>query len=222
MVRIGERRRFGRGVGFRGRRENMGFRDLTDRLRRVRRLRLQYGLRSLLLATLIACLVLGWYVERVRRQRKAVAALTEAEAKVDYYDSSNPASAASANDAETPITVGERIERLMPERLSSALGTDFFRPVDAVALLTSAVNDRSALTHLRGLPQLRFLHLDNALDEDLSALGSLTELKVLGSLGCAGHRCGPVAFGRAGKPPVPKNLQRHGPRSAPGRARFLL
>lgn len=31
-------------------------------------LRLQFGLRSLLVFTLLVCLALGWYVERVRRQ----------------------------------------------------------------------------------------------------------------------------------------------------------
>jgi tetratricopeptide (TPR) repeat protein len=40
----------------------MGFRDLMHRLRRTRRLRFQYGLRSLMLATLAVCLALGWYV----------------------------------------------------------------------------------------------------------------------------------------------------------------
>lgn len=97
-------------------------------------LRLQYGLRSLLLAMLAVCLVLGWHVERVRRQREAVAALTEAKAQIEYYESSNPAPLWSVDDVETPLTVGERIERLMPERLRSALGTDFFRPVDQVGL----------------------------------------------------------------------------------------
>lgn len=145
------------------------------------RLRLQYGLRSLLAATFVTCLALGWYMQRVRRQREAVAALTAAGAEIGYYDSTRNR-AASIDDVynfASPVTVEERIERCMPERLKSALGIDFFRPVDRVSWFDNATRGGPELTYLRGLPRLRFLAVEEVLDDDLSALGALGELKSL-------------------------------------------
>lgn len=113
----------------------MRLRTLTLRLPLPRRPRFQYGLRWLLLLTLVLCLGLGWYVERVRRQRRAVALLTGTGAKIKYYDShyGQPGFRRKAvNDIsifESPTLVSERVESLLPTRLRDALGADFFRPV---------------------------------------------------------------------------------------------
>lgn len=145
------------------------------------RLRLQYGLRSLLAATFVTCFALGWYMQRVRRQREAVAALTAAGAEIGYYDSTRNRAASIDNvyHFATPLTVGEQVERLVPERLKSALGIDFFRPVDRVTWFDDAIQGGSELTYLRGLSRLRFLAVEEVLDDDLSALGALGELKSL-------------------------------------------
>ncbi|HEX7377510.1 MAG TPA: hypothetical protein VF278_10375, partial [Pirellulales bacterium] len=132
-------------------------------------------------ATFVTCLALGWYMQRVRRQREAVAALTAAGAEIGYYDFTRNRAASIDNvyHFATPLTVGEQVERVMPERLKSALGIDFFRPVDRVTLFHSAIQGGPELTYLRGLPRLRFLAVEEVLGDDLSALGALGELKSL-------------------------------------------
>ena len=164
----------------------MGFRNRTSRLRLLRHPRLQYGLRSLLLAMLIVCLALGWYVERVRRQRQAVAALREAGADVDYgaFDDYETFDYGIYDDpfAEDPkpTTCGEWLEFYAPARVRNALGIDFFRRVEAVDF-HEGDDCPTVLGRLRELPGLRRLSLDRALDEDLvnvGALRSLTNLKL--------------------------------------------
>ena len=50
----------------------MGLRNRIARIRLSRLLRMQFCLRSLLLAMLVVCLALGWYVEHVRRQQSSL------------------------------------------------------------------------------------------------------------------------------------------------------
>lgn len=161
----------------------MGLRRLARRLRFPRRPRLQYGLRSLLIATLVVCLGLGWYVGRVRRQQRAVAALTADGATIFYYDGCDT-SFFTADDffegekVENPQTLAEWIEYYSPTRLRMALGTDFFRRVDRVDCSWNFdfPHDPDVLLHL---PGLRELDLHFALDEDLAVVGALTDLTKL-------------------------------------------
>ncbi|MGH7139143.1 MAG: hypothetical protein ACREHD_25635, partial [Pirellulales bacterium] len=156
----------------------MGFRNRASRFRLPRRPRLQYGLRSLLLATLVVCLALGWYVERVRRQRQAVAALREAGAGIDYSASGDP----FADDAllENPTTCGEWLEFYTPTRLRGALGIDFFRRVESVDL-GEADEIPPVLDQLRDLAGVRRLSLGIglAVDDDLRVVGDLEDLTYL-------------------------------------------
>ncbi|HEX7377851.1 MAG TPA: hypothetical protein VF278_12095 [Pirellulales bacterium] len=162
-----------------------------SRFRFLRRLRFQYGLRSLLLLTVAVCLVLGWNTERVRRQQRAVAALTESGAEVVYYDSSLPND--NVDDVwnfESPPTVGERLERSIPGRLREALGIDFFRRVDDVR------GDGTDFNHCGDLPGVRILWLGVVLDEDFAEVGALPNLK---RLHITDALCGDVALVRIGE-----------------------
>jgi tetratricopeptide (TPR) repeat protein len=151
------------------------------RKRYPRWLRLQFGLRSLLLVTLVVCLALSWYVERVRRQRLAVAALKEAGAEIDYYDGHNqyapldPNEFAAGKTAEQPDNLVEWIEWATPRRLRTALGIDFFHRVDSVRFDWNFEfpHDLSPLGDLGGLRELR---LHKALDDDLAVIGALEDL----------------------------------------------
>ncbi|HET6878988.1 MAG TPA: hypothetical protein VFI31_02465 [Pirellulales bacterium] len=152
----------------------MRFRDLIDRLRRVRRLRLQYGLRSLLLMTLAVCLVLGWYVERVRRQQSAVTALSAAGASIEYESTSDDPFADEWSIQE-PATCREWIEIHTPTRLRDALGIDFFRRVAGVSFYEGD-DYAPVLGRLRELSGLRHFSLHRPLDEDLIHVGALHSL----------------------------------------------
>lgn len=133
----------------------------------LRRPRLQYGLRSMLVVMSITCAVLGWYVERIRRQQRAVAALISAGAKIYYYD-----------EVDEPRSVAEWVEYLTPARISTALGIDFFRRVDRVdcGYYSDFPRDPSWLRDLSGL---RGLDSHYALDDDLETIGALSDLTEL-------------------------------------------
>lgn len=163
----------------------MSVRDHIRLLRFLRRPRMQFGLRSLLVGTLILCLALGWHVDRVHRQRRAVAALKQAGARIEYsiskynhYDMGlERAHATDVIEIEDPRTVAEWLEWMAPRRLRSVLGVDFFRHVDYVDLF--GVNELAPvighLTDLRGVRILK-LGIGSALDDDLLAVGQLRDL----------------------------------------------
>lgn len=158
----------------------MRLRTLALRLPLPRRPRFQYGLRSLLLLMLVVCLGLGWYVERVRRQRRAVALLADVRAIAEYYDShyGEPGFHRKvANDIsvfESPTRVSERVESLLPTRLRDALGVDFFRPVDSLVLFEAVPE---CCRDLPGVRHAAFPH--RVVDEDLINIGALRDLKRL-------------------------------------------
>lgn len=144
-----------------------------------RRPRLQYGLKSLLLAMVCVCLTLGWYVERVRRQQQAVAALTGAGAYVYYGESDDPFAAESV--IEEPTTWSEWLEFHTPRQLRDALGIDFFRRVNGVSIDVGGA-DSPVLGRLPDLASMRHLELYQPLDGDfvyVGGLSSLTDLEVL-------------------------------------------
>lgn len=147
-----------------------------------RRPRLQYGLKSLLLAMLFVCLALGWYVERVRRQQQGVAALTGAGAYV-YYGESDDDPFAAESVIEEPTTWSEWLEFHTPRQLRDALGIDFFRRVNGVQIDVGGA-DPLVLSRLRDLAAIHNLMLDGPLDDDLvhvENLHSLTDLDLQNS-----------------------------------------
>ena len=147
-------------------------------------LRLQFGPRSLLVFTFLVCLALGWYVERVRRQRLAVAALKELGLGIHYRKgdgtpSNNLEEVADREEgAEKPRTFADWALWATPRRVRPALGIDFYYPVDLVS--SEAEGELApAAKHLRDFPDLRLLELDRVLDEDLAAIDGLKNLKNL-------------------------------------------
>ncbi|HEX7379930.1 MAG TPA: hypothetical protein VF278_22595 [Pirellulales bacterium] len=148
----------------------------------LRRPRLQYGLRSLLVVMSMACVVLGWYVERIRRQQRAVAALISDGAKIYYYDDTS--AYFESNDflggktVKSPRSFVERVEYLTPVRIRTALGIDFFRRVNRVdcGYYSEFPRDPCWLRDLSGLQDLESYH---ALDDDLATIGALSELTQL-------------------------------------------
>lgn len=142
----------------------------------------RFGLRSLLLLVTVGCLALGWHVERVRRQRLAVAELEKGGAEIAYYTSAEDDYGDDKDAIKNPRTVGEWIEWLTPNRLRIALGIDFFRRVDSVTFDYEVVDYPHLLSRLRDLRGLRQLTLYYALDEDLAFIGeiqTLTDLELV-------------------------------------------
>ncbi|MGH7140721.1 MAG: leucine-rich repeat domain-containing protein [Pirellulales bacterium] len=133
----------------------------------------------MLLAMVAVCVALGWYVERVRRQREAVATLTKSGAKIEYYER-DPVVMGPFTRLTKPRNLAEWAEGTAPSRLRTALGVDFFRRVEradvgGVDELTPALG---RLRDLRGLSRLE-LGVGKALDEDMPFVGALGSLITL-------------------------------------------
>ena len=148
-------------------------------MRKPRRRWLQFGLRTLLLATTIFGIWLGFYMQRVRRQEDAVRAIREFGGWVHYDFQEIPTQ---------PFDFDARAKSPVPEWLLSWLGEDFFSDVVDVNLVyTNDSGEREnnlnvtneALPHLTALPKLRQLGLKatQATDDDLRIVGGLKTLK---------------------------------------------
>ncbi|MEX2121211.1 MAG: hypothetical protein WD847_16580 [Pirellulales bacterium] len=132
---------------------------------------LQYSMRSMLLLITIVGVVLGDYVNDVRRQRAAVAELDELGGWCFYeyeWDDQRdlPKQAVSGPPG--------------PNWLIKVLGVDMFHPVVAVTFVDAEVDDED-LVLLRSLPRVRNLNLRfaNVTDVGLSKIALLKRLEVL-------------------------------------------
>ncbi len=142
------------------------------------RRRLQFGLRTLLLATTLFGIWLGVHMKQVRRQKQAVQAVRAFGGWVgyDYQEKATPTGLAYDSEIEPPV----------PKQLVDRLGLDFFFDVVLVNLAYSAAGrgeDHSevataVLPQLEGLPKFRRLYLckSHATDDDLRIVGELTSL----------------------------------------------
>ena len=136
---------------------------------------LRFSLRTLLIFMLVVCVAAGWKIERVRKQREAVAWVHEMGGTVKFT-----------------------AERRGPEWMRKRLGRDFFDDVVGVALHNTQVSDLSPLanltklewlylnitpvsevTPLAKLTKLELLDLDNTQVNDVSPLAKLTKLEWL-------------------------------------------
>ena len=116
----------------------------------VFRLRFQFGIRSLLIFTLVVALPFSWLAVEVKAAREQKAAVDEI-ARLDgrmSYDWEVDANLKFVSNAEPPG----------PEWLRNLLGVDFFAHVLCVNLNLSEVTDAD-LPHLEALNQLRVLLL---------------------------------------------------------------
>ena len=138
---------------------------------RVRR-RLAFSLRALLILVTVVCLVLGFKVRQVRRQREAVQALA-AEQVVMIWD----------------YQVAGQTEPPGPMWLRRWLGDDFFAHVEmlnfTVFMMGGPVSDNvddRLLVHLRSLPHIKNILLDGCekvTDRGLGHFASLHHLEEL-------------------------------------------
>jgi len=147
--------------------------------RKPRRRWLQFGLRTLLLATTVFGVWLGIHMQRVRRQREAVRAIRDFGGCVHYDFQAAP--------KPTGWQFDSRIEPPIPKWLLSRLGVDFFYNVVEVNLVydfdsgaaeaNPNVTD-AALPHLESFPKLRALYLKEtqATDDGLRLVGKLKGL----------------------------------------------
>jgi len=134
------------------------------------RRRLQFGLRTLLLAVAVCAAACSWFAVRKHRasqQRAAIEALGDRAWVV--YDYQLDADGLHIEGAEPPG----------PAWLRNLLGDDFF--ADAEVVWSSTDFDDDDLAHLAGLARLRRLQLarSRVTDEGLAHLKSLPELENL-------------------------------------------
>lgn len=147
--------------------------------RKPRRRWLQFGLRTLFLATTIFGIWLGFHMKRVRRQKEAVQAIREFGGWV-HYD--------FQEISTQPFDFDARAKPPVPEWLLSCLGDDFFFDVVDVNLVYANDSGKrednrnvrnEALPHLTAFPKLRQLGLKDtqATDDDLRIVGALKTLE---------------------------------------------
>ena len=151
----------------------------------AKRRRFRYSLRGLMLLILVICVVLGYFVERDRRQRLVVKAIKEARGKVAYdYEFVKGDYQAGRQPWE-------------PKWLLRLTGIDFFHGTKLVIIKQRDFSEEEAfstdrpvnplLPKLRDLPGLRRLRLvgvfNDAEIEQLRGLTQLEELHVLGGPG---------------------------------------
>ncbi|MCE9557160.1 MAG: hypothetical protein K8T91_27750, partial [Planctomycetes bacterium] len=122
---------------------------------------LQFRLRSILILTTVIAAVLGWWSNRVRPQRDAVAAITVLNGRVTY-------------DFEKQQLGGPAH---WPEWLVSAIGVDCFANVVGVSLNHTRVTNAD-MRHLRRFPCLEELNLEGTQITE-SGLEHLRELIAL-------------------------------------------
>ena len=105
---------------------------------------------------LVVCVALGWKVERVRKQRKAVTWIQKSGGSVvhDYQIDDNGQYIPNA-------------EPLGPKWLMKQLGIDFFHDVVHVNLMREGSRVRD-VSPLAGLTNLKWLYLDGAQVSDLT------------------------------------------------------
>jgi hypothetical protein len=129
----------------------------SDKPRRKRRW-LQFGLGTMLGLVTVLCLVLGLWVQRAERQRRAVEAIRAAGGGVRYSDD--------------PSRV--------PAWLAQQLDEDYFRTVTWASLSRSRLAGGEVVL-VKALPGLQRLYLNNPHvgDADLRRLTGLTELRWL-------------------------------------------
>ena len=115
---------------------------------------------------LVLCIALGWHVERVRKQREAVAWVREKGGTVWYeYD---------ADLIDLFATTSPRPRA--PEWLREQLGVDFFEKVVGVELRGDNINDVTPLARMTAMQRL-YLHGTSV--SDLSPLAGMTQLQYL-------------------------------------------
>jgi hypothetical protein len=167
----------------------------ADRKRRW----LRFGLRTLLMLVTILCVLLGWFMHGVQKQRKAAARLEKHGAIFDYF----PAFAMQPWSNYCPGPMRARLNALLPsndwKRLTGVdIGSPDFRDEDLEILRDLPYLDDLRLTNTSltdaGLSRLASIEAENLRLLDLShteitdaGLAELSHLKGLGWLFLGGN-----------------------------------
>lgn len=138
----------------------------------------QFRLRTLLILTTLIAAWLGWWSYKAREQRAAVLALRAAGVVIDY-DFDNTGGQKWVDPLNPPPRPTG--PRYWPAWLVDALGVDYFANVESVSHLSVYNITDSDLSHLKKLPQLKYVHLWNTpvTDRGLEYLRGLTALRAL-------------------------------------------
>jgi Leucine rich repeat len=147
---------------------------------------LQFSLRTLLILTILSCILFSLYswfalsTRSARRQEKAIQALSVLGMGVNYdyeFDIRNGGYYQIPN-AKLPEPVWLRA--LLGDDYFRLLGDDFFRTVIFLQFVGAKVTDAD-LKHLEDLPQIRLLRLDKTqiTDAGLANLKGLSQLQWL-------------------------------------------
>lgn len=144
---------------------------MATELYKPKRRWLRFSLRSLLLAMLGLCVLLGWKVEKTKRQREAVAWVRKMEGEVQYS-----AAYALSNSRF-------RMPQHPPTWLEKRFGVDFFDTIALVEFVESdewsGPNRLTNISKLAALTDLRELTLVGTKVVDLSPVSRMTDMKVL-------------------------------------------
>jgi hypothetical protein len=130
---------------------------------------LQFSLRTIMLFTFACALWLGWYVERARRQQRAVEAIEAEGGSVVYqHKAACPDPCAPALDP-----------RPGPDWLCRMFGDEYFNEVIKVKLIANRSSKPRAPSVLADLPYLEQLYLEGMSQEELQGSQRLTRLRRL-------------------------------------------
>lgn len=138
---------------------------MADKGNKPRRRILQFSLRTLFLLVLVLCGLLTWKIDKVKKQRSAVAWVREMGGSALYGYEVN-GNGEAVNNPQPPG----------PAWLIDQLSIDFLDEVESVNLRNDEFDD---LTPLQGLTGLRWLYLGNTDVSDLSPLARLTDMRDL-------------------------------------------
>ena len=125
----------------------------------LKRTRLRFGLLSFLLFITAFCVLLGWKVERARKQREAVAWVREHRGLVVYGHESD-----------------RKLRPAGPKWLTELFGIDFLDDVVKLAITGGSLSD---LSPLAGLTSVETLAIERFPGSDITPLADLTSLRAL-------------------------------------------
>ncbi len=129
----------------------------------------RFSLRTMLLATTVLCVLLGWKINAAHEQRQAVIGFQELGGSV-WYDYQIG-----------PDIFKQIIPRPEPVWYAKLLGADYFYDVVEISISGSPAKDRAVLPFVRHFPRLRSVLIENAKlnDIDFQYLANLKDMQCL-------------------------------------------
>ena len=140
--------------------------EQVEKPKKLKRRWLKYSLRTSLLAVTVLCVWLGFFVNRVNKQKQAVEWVRENGGTVLYHFEWDQETGLPINHAEPPG----------PAWLREWIGIDYLANVSFVSLLNEQVTD---IAPLAALTNLRMLNLNRTSVSDISPLASMTKMESL-------------------------------------------